>query len=174
MLLHVGREHPLGAVFLVVRSAVEYALEILQRKFGIDGRERAAQLDDGVHSLAAPEGVLGREVAGRKDLAEQVAEALVSLLHRLRALFEPVVHVAEQLPELLMEELRAAVDRLRQLAAELVDLLLDENQRLVFLFFSEESLQAMQQNPSESGKTTKQQQDDQSRIQRFHGSTLCR
>ena len=37
------------------------ALEILERKLGVDGKERVTHLDDGVYTLAASQGVLELE-----------------------------------------------------------------------------------------------------------------
>src|SRR5205814_5649748 len=63
-----------GARPLVVIRRVEQAPEVLEREFRVDRDEAVAESDDGVDTLAAPEGVLQAEMRRRKDLAEEVPQ----------------------------------------------------------------------------------------------------
>src|SRR2546426_801298 len=59
-----GSERPARARALVVVRGLEQTPEVLERELGVDGDEPAAQADDRIDPLAAPEGVLEGEVGG--------------------------------------------------------------------------------------------------------------
>src|SRR5581483_8616181 len=225
VLLDIAGEHLFRLHLFLVRAAVEHALEVLEREFGIYGHERAAELDRRIDDRPTAEGVLRIVMVRRQNLSEQVAEkefaeaaaelwrtqnllqrsdifadvvnlsvrllqsserllhaaddargvveplaeALLRFLHHVGILLEAFVHVSEQLSELLMDHIRIAIEDLRHLPAELIDLLLDHQERGVVLFVIEQSSQPSEPKPSQRGECTKEDEDDQKRMQRFHG-----
>lgn len=66
-----------------------------------------------------------------RGIVESFAQALLSPLQHLGVFFEPFIHVAEHLSQLLLDRLRVVLHGLAQLGAQIADLLLQDEQRRI-------------------------------------------
>src|SRR2546427_10687106 len=157
MCLRTRATNALRARSLVVVRGLEQAPEVLERELGVDGDEPAAQADDRIDPLAAPEGVLEGEVGGgqylRQEIAQEelpeaaaelrgaqdivqrgdVAPHLVDLGGRLAQLAEALLHLAHHargVVEPLADGGLAALRQLEALAQAVVHLPREQSQLL--------------------------------------------
>jgi hypothetical protein len=68
----VGDERLAGSRPRVIVAGIEQATEILERKFGIDGNQPAAERNNRVNLLSRSKGALGLDMLRRQKLAQHV------------------------------------------------------------------------------------------------------